>query len=189
MRGADVMPSAAHGKRSGYYSDYTFGVLARRGESWCPIGKAYFGFTDVGTAADRQICAQENTIERFGPVRSVRAGPDRGLVFEVAFEAINRSTRQQIRCRHALSPRDQPPALGQAARREGRTGWRNARAHDRTVLNDRLAQCCPPLTYCGKGGDETWEPPRMSNGLDTLISSGRHLPGRHPCSSCWSRPS
>ena len=82
-----------HGKRSGYYSDYTFGVWREPGEL-VPVGKAYFGFTDEElTQIDKYV--RDNTIERFGPVRSVRAGLDKGLVFEVAFEGINRSTRHK----------------------------------------------------------------------------------------------
>ncbi|MEO1749225.1 MAG: ATP-dependent DNA ligase, partial [Pseudomonadota bacterium] len=38
---------------------------------------------------------RDNTIERFGPVRSVRAEPDHGLVLEIAFEGLNRSTRHK----------------------------------------------------------------------------------------------
>ncbi|MDP2119330.1 MAG: cisplatin damage response ATP-dependent DNA ligase [Hoeflea sp.] len=82
-----------HGKRSGYYSDYTFGVWRDPGEL-VPVGKAYFGFTDEELLQiDKYV--RENTIERFGPVRSVRAGLEKGLVFEVAFEGINRSTRHK----------------------------------------------------------------------------------------------
>ena len=82
-----------HGKRSGYYSDYTFGVWRDPGEL-VPVGKAYFGFTDEELLQiDKYV--RDNTIERFGPVRSVRAGLDKGLVFEVAFEGINRSTRHK----------------------------------------------------------------------------------------------
>ena len=82
-----------HGKRSGYYSDYTFGVWREEGEL-VPVGKAYFGFTDEELLAiDKYV--RNNTIDRFGPVRSVRAAPDHGLVFEVAFEGINRSTRHK----------------------------------------------------------------------------------------------
>jgi DNA ligase-1 len=86
-----------HGKRSSFYSDYTFGV-------WCddplgqriltPVGKAYFGFTDEELKQiDKYV--RDNTIERFGPVRSVRAEPRHGLVFEVAFEGLQRSTRHK----------------------------------------------------------------------------------------------
>ncbi|WP_417423341.1 cisplatin damage response ATP-dependent DNA ligase [Hoeflea sp.] len=82
-----------HGKRSGFYSDYTFGVWRAPGEL-VPVGKAYFGFTDEElTQIDKFVLT--NTIERFGPVRSVRAEPDLGLVFEVAFEGINRSSRHK----------------------------------------------------------------------------------------------
>lgn len=81
-----------HGKRSGYYSDYTFGVW--KGDELVPVGKAYFGFTDEEL---RQIdkFIRDNTVERFGPVRSVRAEPDHGLVLEVAFEGLARSARHK----------------------------------------------------------------------------------------------
>ncbi|MEZ5810225.1 MAG: cisplatin damage response ATP-dependent DNA ligase [Rhizobiaceae bacterium] len=85
-----------HGKRSGYYSDYTFGVWTGDAENpaLVPVGKAYFGFTDEELRAiDRFV--RENTVERFGPVRAVRAEPGHGLVLEVAFEGINRSTRHK----------------------------------------------------------------------------------------------
>ena len=82
-----------HGKRSSFYSDYTFGVWNQAGEL-VPVGKAYFGFTDDELKKiDKYV--RDNTIERFGPVRSVRAEPDKGLVFEVAFEGLNRSTRHK----------------------------------------------------------------------------------------------
>ena len=86
-----------HGKRSSFYSDYTFGVwtIAPEGERvLTPVGKAYFGFTD---AELKQIdkFVRDNTIERFGPVRSVRAEPHKGLVFEVAFEGLQRSPRHK----------------------------------------------------------------------------------------------
>ena len=65
-----------HGKRSSFYSDYTFGVWSGPdgGEELVPVGKAYFGFTDEEL---RQIdkYVRDNTVERFGPVRSVRAEP------------------------------------------------------------------------------------------------------------------
>ena len=82
-----------HGKRSGFYSDYTFGVWDAAG-ALVPVGKAYFGFTDAELAEiDRFV--RNNTIDRFGPVRAVRAEPDHGLVLEVAFEGLNRSTRHK----------------------------------------------------------------------------------------------
>jgi DNA ligase-1 len=86
-----------HGKRSSYYSDYTFGVWtedAAGQRSLTPVGKAYFGFTDEELLQIDKF-VRDNTIERFGPVRSVRAEPHRGLVFEVAFEGLQRSTRHK----------------------------------------------------------------------------------------------
>ena len=85
-----------HGKRSGYYSDFTFGLWrdGEAGPELVPVGKAYFGFTDAELdVLDRFV--RENTVERFGPVRSVRAEPDFGFVVELAFEGIQRSTRHR----------------------------------------------------------------------------------------------
>ena len=64
------------------------------GDMLVPVGKAYFGFTDAELEVlDRFV--RNNTVERFGPVRAVRAEPDFGFVVEVAFEGINRSTRHK----------------------------------------------------------------------------------------------
>jgi DNA ligase-1 len=86
-----------HGKRSGFYSDYTFGVWredANGDRALTPVGKAYFGFTDEElTRLDKFV--RDNTVERFGPVRSVRADKDFGLVLEIAFEGLQRSTRHK----------------------------------------------------------------------------------------------
>jgi DNA ligase-1 len=85
-----------HGKRSSFYSDYTFGVWTETeaGEELVPVGKAYFGFTDVELAEiDRFV--RRNTVSRFGPVREVTHSRDAGLVFEVAFEGLQRSTRHK----------------------------------------------------------------------------------------------
>jgi DNA ligase 1 len=83
-----------HGKRSSFYSDYTFGVWTGNGDELVPVGKAYFGFTDAELAEiDRFV--RRNTVNRFGPVREVTHEPDRGLVFEVAFEGLQRSTRHK----------------------------------------------------------------------------------------------
>ena len=85
-----------HGKRSSYYSDYTFGVWTNGedGEELVPVGKAYFGFTDEELLQiDRFV--RRNTVDRFGPVREVVHEPDRGLVLEVAFEGLQRSTRHK----------------------------------------------------------------------------------------------
>ena len=81
-----------HGKRSSFYSDYTFGCW--RGDDLLPVGKAYFGFTDEELAQlDKFV--RDHTVERFGPVRSVRADRNFGLVLEIAFEGIARSTRHK----------------------------------------------------------------------------------------------
>ncbi|HWK66043.1 MAG TPA: cisplatin damage response ATP-dependent DNA ligase [Rhizobiaceae bacterium] len=85
-----------HGKRSSYYSDYTFGVWTGPDDNpeLVPVGKAYFGFTDEELKQiDKYV--RDNTIERFGPVRSVRADRQSGLVLEVAFEGLNRSQRHK----------------------------------------------------------------------------------------------
>ncbi|TAJ67424.1 cisplatin damage response ATP-dependent DNA ligase [Brevundimonas sp.] len=82
-----------HGKRSSFYSDYTFGVWTEAG-ALTPVGKAYFGFTDEELKQlDKFV--RDHTVERFGPVRSVRAERDFGLVLEIAFEGLNRSTRHK----------------------------------------------------------------------------------------------
>jgi DNA ligase 1 len=82
-----------HGKRSSYYSDYTFGVWTA-GEELVPVGKAYFGFTDEELLQiDRFV--RRNTTEKFGPVRHVVHEPDQGLVLEVAFEGLARSSRHK----------------------------------------------------------------------------------------------
>ena len=77
------------GKRSSYYSDYTFGCWTDDGEL-LPVGKAYFGFTDEELKwLDRWI--RGHTVERFGPVREV----EKSLVLEVAFDSIHKSTRHK----------------------------------------------------------------------------------------------
>jgi DNA ligase-1 len=84
------------GKRSSFYSDYTFGVwtASESGDELVPVGKAYFGFTDEELLEiDRYV--RRNTINRFGPVREVVHEPDKGLVMEVAFEGLQRSTRHK----------------------------------------------------------------------------------------------
>jgi DNA ligase-1 len=85
-----------HGKRSSFYSDYTFGVwtAGQNGDELVPVGKAYFGFTDQELAEiDRYV--RRNTVNRFGPVREVTHETDQGLVMEVAFEGLQRSTRHK----------------------------------------------------------------------------------------------
>ncbi|HET8726228.1 MAG TPA: cisplatin damage response ATP-dependent DNA ligase [Alphaproteobacteria bacterium] len=82
-----------HGKRSSFYSDYTFGAwrMSAGGEpELVPVGKAYFGFTDAELAQlDRWI--RNNTVKRYGPVREV--APE--LVLEVAFDSVHPSRRHK----------------------------------------------------------------------------------------------
>jgi len=77
-----------HGKRSSFYSDYTFG--AWQDEQLLPIGKAYSGFTDEELKKlDNWV--RRNAIGRFGPVREVK----KELVLEVAFDAVHPSKRHK----------------------------------------------------------------------------------------------
>ncbi|MBB3228436.1 DNA ligase-1 [Luteibacter sp. Sphag1AF] len=98
-----------HGRRSGLFTDYTFGVWD--GDTLVPVAKAYSGLDDAEIGQlDRWIRA--NTLERFGPVRSVPAHH----VFELAFEAIQASGRHKsgiavrfpriLRWRHDLAIHD-----------------------------------------------------------------------------------
>jgi DNA ligase-1 len=76
------------GKRSSFYSDYTFGVWD--GSDLVPVGKAYSGFTDEElNQLDRWIRA--HTTNRFGPVREV----ERALVLEIEFDSIHASKRHK----------------------------------------------------------------------------------------------
>ncbi|WP_337847753.1 cisplatin damage response ATP-dependent DNA ligase [Sphingomonas sp.] len=77
------------GKRSSFYSDYTFGAWTEGGEL-LPVGKAYFGFTDEELKwLDRFV--RNHTTARFGPVREV----EKSLVLEVAFDSIHASKRHK----------------------------------------------------------------------------------------------
>ena len=77
------------GKRSSFYSDFTFGCWAADG-SLLPVGKAYFGFTDEELRwLDRFV--RNHTVQRFGPVREVA----KTLVLEIAFDSIHPSTRHK----------------------------------------------------------------------------------------------
>ncbi|HMQ32281.1 MAG TPA: ATP-dependent DNA ligase [Chloroflexaceae bacterium] len=96
------------GKRASLYTDYTFGVWD--GDELVPFAKAYSGLTD---AEIREVDAfvRRNTLEKFGPVRTVKAE----LVFELAFEGIQRSSRHRsgvaVRFPRMLRwRRDKPPA-------------------------------------------------------------------------------
>jgi DNA ligase-1 len=85
------------GKRSSYYSDYTFGVWREVDDEdgepvreLVPVGKAYSGFTDEELMRlDRFI--RTHTLEQFGPVRAV----EQTLVLEIAFDAVFPSTRHK----------------------------------------------------------------------------------------------
>jgi DNA ligase-1 len=83
-----IYAQPGHGKRSGLHTDYTFGVWD--GDKLVPFAKAYSGLTD---AEIRKVDAfvRANTLERFGPVRTVK--PE--LVFELGFEGIQASTRHK----------------------------------------------------------------------------------------------
>ena len=82
-----------HGRRSSYYSDYTFGLWrddGAGGRELVPVGKAYSGLTDPEVAwLDRWI--RNNTVGRFGPVREV----EKTMVLEVIFDAAQRSHRHR----------------------------------------------------------------------------------------------
>jgi len=85
-----------HGKRSSFYSDFTFGVwrATPEGDELSPVGKAYFGFTDEELVMlDKYV--RDHTYERYGPVRSVTANKNEGLVLEVAFEGLQKSPRHK----------------------------------------------------------------------------------------------
>jgi len=83
-----------HGKRSSFYSDYTFGCWRATedgtGMELVPVGKAYSGYTDEELLLlDKWV--RDHTVNRFGPVREVTPG----LVVEVAFDAVQRSSRHK----------------------------------------------------------------------------------------------
>ncbi|WP_075222480.1 cisplatin damage response ATP-dependent DNA ligase [Acuticoccus yangtzensis] len=84
------------GKRSSFYSDYTFGVWMEgpEGDTLVPVGKAYFGFTDEELKEIDKF-VRNNTVNRFGPVREVVHEANKGLVLEVAFEGLNASARHK----------------------------------------------------------------------------------------------
>lgn len=83
-----VYAQAGHGRRAGLYTDYTFAIWD--GDALVPFAKAYSGLTDAEIRkVDRFVRA--NTLEKFGPVRTVK--PE--LVFELAFEGIQKSTRHK----------------------------------------------------------------------------------------------
>ena len=83
-----VYAQKGSGKRSGLYTDYTFAL--RDGAAFVPFAKAYSGLTDKEIAqVDKWVKA--NSIEQFGPVKTVKAE----LVFEIGFEGISASSRHK----------------------------------------------------------------------------------------------
>jgi len=83
-----------NGKRSSFYSDYTFGCWDGDPDAGAaellPVGKAYFGFTDEELKQlDRYV--RNHTVNKFGPVRET----DKSLVFEVAFDSVHMSKRHK----------------------------------------------------------------------------------------------
>lgn len=76
------------GKRASLYTDYTFGVWDNN--ALVPVAKAYSGLTDE-EIRKVDLFVRQNTIEKFGPVRTVK--PE--LVFELAFEGIQKSPRHK----------------------------------------------------------------------------------------------
>ncbi len=83
-----IYAQKGHGRRADLYTDYTFAVWD--GDRLVPFAKAYSGLTDTEiNKVDAFV--KRNTIEKFGPVRTVK--PE--LVFEIGFEGINKSTRHK----------------------------------------------------------------------------------------------
>ncbi len=83
-----IYAQQGHGRRANLFTDYTFAVWD--GDNLVPFAKAYSGLKDEEFTRITSW-VRKNTIERFGPVRSVK--PEH--VFEIAFEGINRSTRHK----------------------------------------------------------------------------------------------
>jgi DNA ligase-1 len=78
-----------NGRRSSYYSDYTFGCWTDEGEL-LPVGKAYSGITDEELRMLDSF-VRRHTLNRFGPVREV----EKTMVLEIAFDSIHTSTRHK----------------------------------------------------------------------------------------------
>ena len=81
-----------HGRRSSFYSDFTFGAWMDKEEGavLVPVAKAYSGFTDQELKRlDKFV--REHTVNKFGPVREVEPK----LVVEIAFDSIHKSARHK----------------------------------------------------------------------------------------------
>tara|TARA_Y100000589_G_scaffold302895_1_gene314808 strand:- start:133 stop:1704 length:1572 start_codon:yes stop_codon:yes gene_type:complete len=88
LDGVMMYAQRGHGRRSSFYSDYTFGIW--QGNELVPVGKAYSGFTDEELVMlDKWV--RGNTLNRFGPVREVR----KELVVELAFDSAHESSRHK----------------------------------------------------------------------------------------------
>ena len=106
-----IYAQSGHGRRASLYSDYTFAVwdqAADGSRTLVPFAKAYSGLTDAEIASvDARI--RKSTIEKFGPVRSVKPS----MVFEIGFEGIARSPRHKagiaVRFPRMLRIRDDKP--------------------------------------------------------------------------------
>ncbi|MEX2593810.1 MAG: ATP-dependent DNA ligase [Anditalea sp.] len=86
--GVLLYAQSGHGRRANLFTDYTFAVWD--GDVLVPFAKAYSGLTDKEIVElDQWI--KRNTLEKFGPVRSVKPA----FVFEIAFEGINHSPRHK----------------------------------------------------------------------------------------------
>jgi DNA ligase-1 len=87
-----VYAQRGHGRRASLYTDYTFAVWTEdaEGRRLVPFAKAYSGLSDEEIAQVDAII-RKTTIEKFGPVRSVKPT----MVFELGFEAIQRSPRHK----------------------------------------------------------------------------------------------
>jgi DNA ligase 1 len=83
-----IYAQKGHGRRADLYTDYTFAVWD--GDKLVPFAKAYSGLTDQEISKVDHF-VKRNTLEKFGPVRTVK--PE--LVFEIGFEGINRSARHK----------------------------------------------------------------------------------------------
>ena len=111
-----------HGKRSSYYSDYTFGVWTTGdgGEQLVPVGKAYFGFTDEELLQiDRFV--RRNTTEKFGPVGMWCTSPIRGWCWKSLSRAwrARRGINPAWRCGFRASA-----VCAGTSRRARPTGWK-----------------------------------------------------------------
>ena len=85
------MLKGAMEKRSSFYSDFTFGCWINKDfKELVPVGKAYSGYTNE-ELKKLDLWIRNNTLQRFGPVRSVKIG----LIVEISFDNINFSSRHK----------------------------------------------------------------------------------------------